>query len=235
MSRGRSPGYDDQREMILARAAHLFAHRGYSATSMNQVAEASGLSKATLYHYYRDKYSLLVSIAETHVSGLEDLVAQVEAQALAPAERLRELIRRIVEEYAGAQNAHRVLTEDVKFLEDADRERVLDKERTVVAGFARAVVALRPDLKKAAMAKPLTMLLFGMINWMFTWLRDDGELDHAGMAPVVADLFLGGLPAVKKPVRSKTPPPSPVRAEPVEAPSRVRPGTSTGSVRTGGG
>ena len=199
MARGRSPGYDDQREMILARAAHLFAHRGYSATSMNQVAEAAGLSKATLYHYYRDKYSLLVSIAETHVSGLEDLVAQVEAQSLAPEQRLRELIRRIVEEYAGAQNAHRVLTEDVKFLEEDDRKRVLDKERTVVAGFARAVVALRPDLKKAAMAKPLTMLLFGMINWMFTWLRAEGTLDHAAMAPVVADLFLGGLPAVKRP------------------------------------
>ena len=46
--------------MILARAAELFAHRGYPATSMNQVAEACGFSKALLYHYYRDKYSLLV-------------------------------------------------------------------------------------------------------------------------------------------------------------------------------
>ncbi|CAG1018711.1 HTH-type transcriptional repressor KstR2 [Burkholderiaceae bacterium] len=199
MARGRSPGYDDQREMIVARAAQLFAHRGYPATSMNQVAEACGLSKATLYHYYRDKYSLLVSIAENHVSRLVELVADVEAQRLPAERRLRELIRRIVVEYAGAQNAHRVLTEDVKFLEDADRERVLDKQRSVVAGFARAVVAVRPDLRRAAMDKPLTMLLFGMINWMFTWMRPDGALDHDAMAPVVADLFLGGLPAVQLP------------------------------------
>jgi hypothetical protein len=95
----------------------------------------------------------------------------------------------------------------LKQLYPDDRQRVLDKERAVVAGFARAVVALRPELKKAALAKPLTMLLFGMINWMFTWMRDDGMLDHAGMAPVVADLFLGGLPAVKKPVRVRTPAP----------------------------
>jgi AcrR family transcriptional regulator len=199
MARGRSPGYDDQREMIVARAAQLFAHRGYPATSMNQVAEACGLSKATLYHYYRDKYSLLVSIAESHVSRLDELVADVEAQGLPAEQRLRELIRRIVKEYAGAQNAHRVLTEDVKFLEDDDRERVLDKQRSVVAGFARAVVAVRPDLRRAAMDKPLTMLLFGMINWMFTWMRPDGALDHDAMAPVVADLFLGGLPAVRLP------------------------------------
>jgi len=187
--------------MILDHAAQLFANRGYSATSMNQVAEACGFSKALLYHYYRDKYSLLVSIAENHVSRLEDLVADVEGQKLPPEAKLRELIRRFVEEYAGAKHAHRVLTEDVKFMEDADRQRVLETQRTVVNGFARAVIELRPDLKKASIAKPLTMLLFGMINWMFIWMRPDGELDYDAMAPVVADLFLGGLPAVKVPQR----------------------------------
>jgi AcrR family transcriptional regulator len=187
--------------MILEHAALLFANRGYSATSMNQVAEACGFSKALLYHYYRDKYSLLVSIAENHVSRLEDLVSDVERQGLAPAARLRELIRRFVEEYAGAKHAHRVLTEDVKFLQEDDRERVLGTQRTVVAGFARVVAELRPDLEQAALAKPLTMLLFGMINWMFIWMRPDGELDYDSMAPVVADLFLGGLPAVQTPVR----------------------------------
>ena len=45
MPRGRSPGYELQRETILARAAELFARRGYTATSMNEVAEACGVSK----------------------------------------------------------------------------------------------------------------------------------------------------------------------------------------------
>lgn len=202
MPRGRAPGYDDQRELILSHAATLFANRGYPATSMNEVALACGLSKATLYHYYRDKYALLVSIAEGHVQRLHALVAEVAAEKLTHEQRLRELIRRIVEEYADAQYAHRVLTEDVKFLDDADRERVLGQEREVVAGFARAVAALRPDLRKAALAKPLTMLLFGMINWMFTWMKPEGRLDHAAIAPIVADLFLGGLPAVKAPRRT---------------------------------
>ena len=67
MARGRSSGYEDQRELILQRAAELFAQRGYSATSMNGVAEACGLSKPALYHYFRDKYDLLVNIAENHV------------------------------------------------------------------------------------------------------------------------------------------------------------------------
>lgn len=202
MSRGRSAGYDDQRGMILARAAGLFARRGYTATSMNQVAEACGLSKATLYHYYKDKYALLLSISENHVSHLEALVVVVLAKKLTPQRQMRELIRSLVQEYADAQDAHRVLTEDVRFLEPEDRERVLGKEREVVAGFAKVVGALRPDLKKASLSKPLTMLLFGMINWMFTWMRPDGELDYDAMAPVVADLFLGGLSGVRVPTAS---------------------------------
>jgi len=200
MSRGRAQGYDTQREEILARAAELFAHRGYPGTSMNEVAEACGVSKPTLYHYVRDKYQLLVEIAQGHVERLAGLVAEVEAERLAPEPRLRSLIEGFVREYASAQNAHRVLTEDVKFLDDADRERVLEGQRAVIGAFADAIAALRPDLRGARLDKPLTMLLFGMINWMFTWMQPDGRLTHEDMAPLVADLFFGGLPAVRKPL-----------------------------------
>ena len=197
MARGRSPGYDDQREMILSQAAALFARRGYPATSMNEVAEACGLSKPTLYHYFKDKYNLLVHITDGHVSRLQALVEEVEAQNLPPEPRLRTLIHRFVQEYAEAQHAHRVLTEDVKFLQPEDHERVLGKERAVVAAFAGALAQMRPDTEAAGLSKALTMLLFGMINWMFTWLRPDGQLDYEAMAPIVADLFFGGVPAVR--------------------------------------
>jgi hypothetical protein len=43
------------------------------------------------------------------------------------------------------------------------------------------------------------MLLFGMINWTFTWMKPDGALSHGSLAPIVAQLFFGGLPAVKLP------------------------------------
>jgi AcrR family transcriptional regulator len=197
MARGRAPGYDDQRGLILARAAELFAERGYAATSMNAVAEACGCSKPTLYHYFRDKDALLVSICDEHVLRLKAMTDEVLAGPKAPADQLRELIGRILDEYADAQHAHRVLTEDVRFLGPADQARILGHEREVVAAFARVVGAIRPDLREAALAKPLTMLLFGMINWMFTWLRPGGGLDHATMAPIVADLFFGGLAAVQ--------------------------------------
>ena len=199
MPRGRAPGYATQREQILARAAELFARQGYTATSMNQVALACGVSKPSLYHYVRDKYQLLVEIAEDHVGRLKALVAQTQQRSLEPQARLRELIASFLEVYADAQAAHRVLTEDVKFLEPLDRARVLDGQREVVAAFAEAIADARPELRAGDLHKPLTMLLFGMMNWMFTWLQPGGRLTHAAMAPIVADLFFGGLGAVRLP------------------------------------
>ena len=102
-----------------------------------------------------------------------------------------------LEVYAESQAPHRVLTEDVKFIEPADREQVLLVQRQVVAAFADAVAAARPALRTADLAKPLAMLLFGMMNWLFTWLQPSGRLTHAALAPMVADLFFGGLHAVR--------------------------------------
>jgi AcrR family transcriptional regulator len=203
VARPRSQGFDAQRDQLLAAAARLFANQGYTATTMQQVAEAAGLGKATLYHYVRDKPALLAAIAGGHVARLEALVGEVAAEALPPEPHLARLIERFLRAYAHAQHEHRVLTEDVKFLPAPEREALLEGQRRVVQAFADAVAALRPELAAARLAKPVAMLLFGMINWTFTWLRADGALTHEAMAPLVTRLFVSGLLAL---------PPEPVSA-----------------------
>jgi TetR/AcrR family transcriptional regulator len=195
MARPRAATYGDQRTQILQAAAELFAQRGYTAATMQAVALASGVSKATLYHYFADKHQLLSDITHEHVQRLEALVQAVLLQCLPPAPHLRSLILNFMQAYAGAAHAHRVLTEDVKFLEVPQRSAVEDAQRRVVQAFADAVAAARPDLG-SVLHEPLAMLLFGMINWTFTWLKPDGELSHEALAPVVVDLFLGGLAAL---------------------------------------
>jgi TetR/AcrR family transcriptional regulator len=196
MPRKRAAGYDNQRETIVEQAAALFARNGFVGTSMNEVALACGLSKASLYHYFADKHQLLMHICEDHIDRLCALVDEVAQQDLAPEPRLRLLVQRFVEEYRDAQNEHRVLTEDVRFLEPGDQKRILNGERKVVKAVADAMSAVRPELDRSRMAKPLAMLLFGMINWMFMWLKPDGELTHERMAVVVSDLLFGGIGAV---------------------------------------
>jgi TetR/AcrR family transcriptional regulator len=200
MARPRSAGFELQREQMLAVAAQLFATRGYTAATMQDLASACGVSKATLYHYVRDKQELLLQITQGHVQRLEAVVGEVvDAEPDARA-RLSALVLRFMQVYASARHEHRVLTEDVKFLEPRERDYVLACQRRVVQAFADSISAWRPDLGRRALDVPLAMLLFGMMNWTFTWLRPGGELTHESLAPMVLQLLLGGLPAVQMPV-----------------------------------
>lgn len=193
MPRKRSTNYNDQYATILAEAGKLFAQRGYPGTSINEVAQACGLSKPALYHYIDDKYALLCNICTEHVARLESLATVVSQKNLAPQDHLSQLIHYFVEAYADAQDAHRVLIADAKFLNDEDQKQVLDSERRIVAIFAQAVAKLHPELEIQQLHKPLTMLLFGMINWLFTWVKPTGKLSYPTIAPLVTAFFLGGL------------------------------------------
>ena len=133
-----------------------------------------------MYHYYRDKEDLLADIALSYVDRLASIVDEVAAQQLPPAAHLRRLVEAFMVEYEHSAARHRVLVQDVKYLERAHRGRVLARQRKVVDGFAAVIAQLAPEAARAELAKPLTMILFGMINWTFTWLKDRGPLTYSG-------------------------------------------------------
>jgi AcrR family transcriptional regulator len=193
MARTRAATFEQQRDAMLATAARLFAERGYPAASIADLAAACGVSKALLYHYYRDKEQLLFDIADRYIDRLVALTDEVHARPAAPEARLRELIERFLIAYEHAGAFHRVLVQDVKYLSPAHRARVRAKQRRVVAAFADAIAAAAPALAASRLLKPVTMTLFGMMNWTFTWLRPDGPVAQAELARVIAELFLGGV------------------------------------------
>ena len=193
MARTRAPTFDQQRASILQAAARLFAERGFEGASMAELAQACRVSKPLLYHYYRDKQHILSDIADSYMDRLLAIVAEVRARKLPAEENLRALIARFMQEYRHSQAQHMVLVQDVKFLADLQRAQVTGKEREVVDAFAQAIAALRPRFRKKALRVPLAMILFGMINWTFTWLRAEGPLTYEDMAQVVSEIFLRGV------------------------------------------
>ena len=168
MSRTRAATFEQQRDAIRASAARLFALHGYPVTPIAELARACGVSKALLYHYYRDKEQLLFDIADRYLDGLQAIVAEVEAERLSPPLRLRRLIERFMTAYKDSAQYHRVLVQDVKYLKTAHRNRINAKQRRVVQAYADAVAAAAPQLAESSLLKPVTMTLFGMINWTFT-------------------------------------------------------------------
>jgi AcrR family transcriptional regulator len=193
MPRGKAATFELQRATILQAAAQLFAQKGFAGASMADLARACGVSKALLYHYYRDKEHLLFDTADSYMDTLIGIVAAVRARGLPPLEHFEALVARFMQEYEHSQAQHMVLVQDVKFLGPSEQSQVLAKERQVVEAFAQAIAALKPRFRKKTLRVPLAMILFGMINWTFTWLRAGGPLTYQDMAKVVTEIYLHGV------------------------------------------
>ena len=206
MARPKSATHDIKRDAILDIAAQCFASRSYPAASMNEIATACGTSTARLYHYYGSKEAILFDLMDRYTQRLLTLIAQAEANAqrrnLNDRAALHELIRAFLQEYESSATRHVALLNDTQFLSDAPdagladmspRELILNRQRDVVAAVTRALKRAYPERLTPANQTAVTMMLFGMINWTFTWLRPGGPISYVAFADEVINLLEKGL------------------------------------------
>ena len=197
MARPRSASHDLKRDQILDVAAQCFARQSFPAASMNDIATACGTSKARLYHYYESKDAILFDLLDRYTQRLLALIGEAEARAqrknLSEREALNELVRAFLTEYESSATRHVALVSDTKFLWDGQRELILNRQRDVVAAFTRFLKRAYPDRVTPANQTALTMMLFGMINWTFTWLRPGGTMSYSAFADEVVQVLEHGL------------------------------------------
>jgi TetR/AcrR family transcriptional regulator len=196
MARPRSAEYDGKRRAILRRSAKLFAQNGYDRTSMAEVASATGVSKALLYHYYAGKESLLFDILHAHLLDLMDAVRSVDTK-LSPRARLRALIGAVLNAYRDADDEHQIQINELSKLPAARKKDLLGLERALVATFADAIAHAIPSIAgHQVLLKPVTMSLFGMLNWHYMWFREKGPVSRDDYADMVTTLLIEGAQAL---------------------------------------
>ncbi|MDB5624785.1 MAG: transcriptional regulator, TetR family [Tardiphaga sp.] len=192
MARPRANNYDDKRRTILDRSAELFSEYGYDRASMNRIAEACGVSKANLYHYYKDKDELLFDVIRFHLQNLVEVVAAARDEGLAPFDQLRAYAAALLEAYRDADAQHNVQISSMRFLSDERQVALKSMERDLVLTFSDAVAGVAPHLKGTTMLKPVTMSLFGMVNWHYLWFKGGGPVSRADYADLVTRLIADG-------------------------------------------
>jgi len=197
MARPKSSQHELKRDEILDVAAQCFADRSYAAASMNDIAAAGGTSKARLYHYYESKEAILFDLLDRYTQRLLAVIGQVEATAqrrsLDDRAALHELVRSFLEEYEHSATRHVALLHDTKFLGEVQRDLILNRQRDVVSAVTRFLRRAYPVRVGESNQTPVAMMLFGMINWTFTWLRPGGALSYTAFAEEVIAMLEHGL------------------------------------------
>lgn len=194
MARSRAKDHDEKRGAILRQAAIVFARDGYDRASMARLAAECGVSKALLYHYYMSKEALLFDILQSHLAELVDVVEEADDPALDPHQRLERLVVALLEAYRDADDQHQVQLASLSLLPEAEQQELKSLERRLVAIFSQAIRDVEPAFfEDKALLKPVTMSLFGMLNWVYMWFRDGGALSREGYGKLATRLLVGGL------------------------------------------
>lgn len=197
MARTRALDYGDKQDAILSAAAQLFGEQGFERVSMATVATECGYSKALLYHYYGSKESLLDDIVMRHLERLIAAVSSASASASAPSERLLAMVTAVLISYQQDADQHRVQQRCQVSMSVAKQDTMKALERTLVQQFADVLLQAVPNLQhRPETVQPVTLSLFGMLNWTYTWFKDGGAVDRESYAKIVTTLMLHGAKAL---------------------------------------
>ena len=145
----RSPGVSGvpqsagTRGEILRTAMALFTTQGYDATSLRQIADRLGFTKAALYYHFPAKEHLVIELTRPWLDAISNLIALNEPDGALDDEARR---RRLIEDYVDIVLAHhavlRFLTQDAAAQKHPDVGR---RGLTLVLAFQNALLGPEPD------------------------------------------------------------------------------------------
>ncbi len=189
-----APDRIDRKEQIFAAGARLFALKGYERTSLQEVADALGVTKPALYYYYRSKEELLFEITGFVMDRVAADLEAVVRSGRPPVDQLQDLIRRYVRFFAAHPDELTIMSTQVDSLSEPHRAEILDRQRAylhTVRGIVEQILAGRPG-------RPLdpTAVAFGVLgamNWIFKWYDPRGAVTPEALADDFMELLSHGL------------------------------------------
>jgi TetR/AcrR family transcriptional regulator, cholesterol catabolism regulator len=175
-------------------AAEIMCQKGYEGTSMNDIAEAAGLTKAGIYHYIRGKEELLFEIMTYAMDNLDQRIV-APAQEVADAEaRLRKIIECHTKSLLEGVGAITIVLEEMPALTAAHRRIIKARKRSYFDFIRMTMERLESEGKlRNVDVTSATFSLLGMILWISRWYRRDGRLSAAQVMKDYMEIAICGV------------------------------------------
>jgi TetR/AcrR family transcriptional regulator, cholesterol catabolism regulator len=224
LARAPEAGSDVHRERhrgVLETAARLICEKGYEAASVQDIADACGLTKAGLYYYIRSKEDLLLEIQNYGMDIFEERVLLPVLAIADPVERLKACMEKNIHLVTeGWSKEVTIILHEHETLTGAARAQINARKKRYVhfleSSFAEA---MREGRIREVEPRVTAFSFLGMILWIYKWYRPEGKLGSDQIAREMQDLFFGGLEATPAKAEAKA-----KKKRSVGAPLRGRPG-----------
>lgn len=166
-----------KKELIIKEAAALFKKKGYSATSMRELAEKVGMEAASLYNHIRSKEEILEEICFRVAQQYVSHIGQIEEREISVTEKLKDLISLHVNMIIQEPNEVSVANNDWKNLSETKKETY----KQIRKGYEKRIATLIQEgirggeLKEVNVSVALFTLL-SSLRWIELWYRSDREI-----------------------------------------------------------
>lgn len=173
----KRPDDANRRDQLLRASARLFREKGYAATSVRDIAAATGMQSGSWVYHFRTKQDILAAVME---EGLARALERIEAIArldLGPREKFRALVRTHIENLLGpGQDYIPVLLYERRSLEKGQQARVITPQKRYEQAWSDVIAELQARGEWLLPGRIDRLLMFGALNWMVIWYRGRGGL-----------------------------------------------------------
>ncbi|WP_313404537.1 TetR/AcrR family transcriptional regulator [Aeromicrobium sp.] len=182
-------------QRIFDEATRLFAERGFAGTGFQDIADAVGLTRPALYHYFPSKDDLLARIV---VGSTDDSAREMEAVLertdLDAAEKLHRVVALTVRRNARQPERLRLLIRSESDLPEAIAARHREGRRTVLRLLVNMIErGIADGLFRPVDARVAALGIIGTMNWVAWWYDPLGSEDLTALADQLADQAVAGL------------------------------------------
>lgn len=179
---------------IIDTAIELFRKKNYHGTSMQDIAEAVGIYRGSLYHYINSKEEILYQIVERPVSKGMEALKKIQEENLPPVQKLRRAMEYHVRYSMDHQAVVAIMLEDTKHLSENLQKQIRKTQKKYEDTFFNIIKeGIQNGDFRELDAKVVTFAILGMTNWMYRWYGEGGKLSADEIAGQFLDMILHGL------------------------------------------
>jgi AcrR family transcriptional regulator len=188
--------HPSRREELLAIAARLFAERGYTFTTVRDIADAAGILSGSLYHHFDSKEAMVDELLDTFQTDLWKKYDEIEASDLSPRAKLEAVVRASFDAIDNHHSEVALFQNDAAYLVTIDRFAYLEERnerfRRLWTGLLEDAVAagdLRSDLDVELVYRFLRDTVWVAVRWY----RPGGELSPSDVADQYLTILFEGI------------------------------------------
>lgn len=184
-----------QQQAILEEACLLFIEKGFGGTNIQDIADAAGLTRTAVYHYFPSKDAMLAALTEDVTQKASELAASVSLRENVPAD---DALRQLIAQHAGLILSmplqFRVVERSESSLPDAHRADAQRARRGVLDYFTHVIQrGIREGTFRPVDAHVAAFSIIGMCNWCAWWFDPKGQSSGKEVADMIAEFGLRGL------------------------------------------